>query len=919
MTTTSPSNVTVLYQCPSAYKCSDIGLVLPLMNESDWSVVLRSILYFLGMIYCFVGIAIVSDIFMSAIETITSTTRTIKVATIGPAKSTGGPKSIKDSKPDSPVAGVDRDREPEQEELQFKEVEIKVWNDTVANLTLMALGSSAPEILLAIIETIGNGFEAGELGPATIVGSAAFNLHVITGVCISSIPNGEKKTIKEGGVFVCTAVISLLAYFWLYVILGPISKNVVDVWEAVLTLCFFPILVILAYLVDKNFFCLGGKKKSKIGVMDDEDDSPIAAADGLYLSMPANHHLGKRMSVDKAKVAQVMKSVEDKNISPEDAAALVAQKIHEERPHSRAYHRASRRSMRSTHSLASKMSSASIGRDIGGDQHGSDDVRVKPDNTSSRKCVVEFTANTVSVYEGEKKARIGVKRVGNVSARVSVKYETCNGTAEAGTDFVAQKDFLIFEPQEKLKYIEIDLIDDSLEEDDETFFVKLSLDKQLSKGSNNNNNNSKERNESGSAVMEHATSSPPKVQIGSNAICTVVLMNDDEPGQFEFERPSFLVKESVGTARIPVKRQGGTDGACSVQWRAIFVSSGPGGGGDNNWGGPEEGKLNFQHGEASGCIELNIVDTSKERAMSEAAAGEGDLSRGTSLMSEQGAGDKSVQLVLTEATNGAKIGKRKSAVVTLVPDDEYAGVLDRITNLANIDLQKLNFAFRSWGEQIHEAMNVNGGEFNDAHWTDYIFHAFTFLWKVTFALLVPPPKYLGGWLTFVVSLTMIGLLTAVVGDLAAIFGCLLGLKDLVTAITFVALGTSLPDLFASKQAAATDKHADNAVGNVTGSNSVNVFLGLGLPWTMASIYWASKGEKFIVISGSFSYSVVLYSGTAVVSLFILGLRRFLPVFGNAELGGPTLPKYISSSVMLILWFLYIIFSALESYNYIDGF
>lgn len=30
--------------------------------------------------------------------------------------------------------------------------------------------------------------------------------------------------------------------------------------------------------------------------------------------------------------------------------------------------------------------------------------------------------------------------------------------------------------------------------------------------------------------------------------------------------------------------------------------------------------------------------------------------------------------------------------------------------------------------------------------------------------------------------------------------------------------------------------ADNSVGNVTGSNSVNVFLGLGLPWTMAAIY-----------------------------------------------------------------------------------
>jgi solute carrier family 8 (sodium/calcium exchanger) len=32
---------------------------------------------------------------------------------------------------------------------------VRVWNETVANLTLMALGSSAPEILLAIIEIIG--------------------------------------------------------------------------------------------------------------------------------------------------------------------------------------------------------------------------------------------------------------------------------------------------------------------------------------------------------------------------------------------------------------------------------------------------------------------------------------------------------------------------------------------------------------------------------------------------------------------------------------------------------------------------------------------------------------------------------------------------------------------------------------------
>ena len=52
----------------------------------------------------------------------------------------------------------------------------------------MALGSSAPEILLSCIEIVGNNFEAGELGPGTIVGSAAFNLLCISAVCVSGVP-----------------------------------------------------------------------------------------------------------------------------------------------------------------------------------------------------------------------------------------------------------------------------------------------------------------------------------------------------------------------------------------------------------------------------------------------------------------------------------------------------------------------------------------------------------------------------------------------------------------------------------------------------------------------------------------------------------------------------------------------------------
>lgn len=55
------------------------------------------------------------------------------------------------------------------------------------------------------------------------------------------------------------------------------------------------------------------------------------------------------------------------------------------------------------------------------------------------------------------------------------------------------------------------------------------------------------------------------------------------------------------------------------------------------------------------------------------------------------------------------------------------------------------------------------------------------------------------------------------------------------------MGTSLPDTFASMTAARNADYADAAIGNITGSNSVNVFLGLGLPWAIACTYWNNNG------------------------------------------------------------------------------
>lgn len=150
------------------------------------------------------------------------------------------------------------------------------------------------------------------------------------------------------------------------------------------------------------------------------------------------------------------------------------------------------------------------------------------------------------------------------------------------------------------------------------------------------------------------------------------------------------------------------------------------------------------------------------------------------------------------------------------------------------------------------------------------------------------------------SLAEIGLLTAILGDTAEIFGCVLEVPDIVTAITFVALGTSMPDLFASLSAAKADPTADASIVNVTGSNAVNVFLGLGIPFMIGSVYWQAIGRTdawvarhpevasqidgvvFVADSTHFGFGVMCFCFGSVIVLILLYLRR--RVLGG-ELGG----------------------------------
>jgi len=267
--------------------------------------------------------------------------------------------------------------------------------------------------------------------------------------------------------------------------------------------------------------------------------------------------------------------------------------------------------------------------------------------------------------------------------------------------------------------------------------------------------------------------------------------------------------------------------------------------------------------------------------------------------------------------------------ITIEADETAMKKVDTMNKLLAMNWDKVRVGHSNYAEQFTNAIYCNGSpeDQKEASKADWVSHILSLPWKLLFAF-VPPPDYADGWVCFVISLVFIGGVTAIIGDMAGLLGCTMGVPDAITAITFVALGTSLPDTFASKSAATQDEYADASIGNVTGSNSVNVFLGLGMPWTIGAIYWNAQGATsewtamykdskfnvvteypdggFIVESGDLGFSVIVFSICAIITIGLLVTRR--KVCGG-ELGGPDGTKKASSVFLVCLWFTYVALSA----------
>merc|ERR1719381_225350 len=403
----------------------------------------RGLLYGILMIYLFIGVAIASDKFMESIEMITAQEKEVSV------------------------------KDPRTGKTQV--IIVKVWNETVANLTLMALGSSAPEVMLSVIEIWAKGFEAGDLGPGTIVGSAAFNLFMIIGLCMYVIPDDEVRKIKHLRVFFITATWSVFAYVWLYLILGAISYGRVEIWEGVVTFLFFPATVYTAFVADRRLFFykyFDKKYREQRGVIVQSEKGDIENLEDMDPAL-AEFERNRREYINAMKRIRL----ENPNISLIDLEIKAREEVMSKGPKSRAYYRA-----QATRKLAGKEDAKkAMGKALAAEaeaekaaaeaEAAAAEVEKKDDGVTR----IMFDPPHYTVMESVGTFEVTVVREGqDMNTTLQVDYKTEDGTASSDGDYIEAVGTLTFGPGETQKMITLEVLDDDVFEDDEHFYTRIS-------------------------------------------------------------------------------------------------------------------------------------------------------------------------------------------------------------------------------------------------------------------------------------------------------------------------------------------------------------------------------------------------------------------------------------------------------------
>ena len=195
--------------------------------------------------------------------------------------------------------------------------------------------------------------------------------------------------------------------------------------------------------------------------------------------------------------------------------------------------------------------------------------------------VLSFRLRDTTVSESGTVATIDVVRSNSLVGEVSVDYETADGTAVAGTDYITSQGTLTFAENEALKTFSVTILDDDQFDPNRT--VGLFLGKPRAADPN----------------LAAAVGQPNRA--------TLTIFDNDPPTPPEeflsFSQPSYSALENAGQAIVTVRRTGSTLGSVSVPFATV---SGTAAAGQDFT--TTSGTLTFLGGEETKDIGIPIAD-----------------------------------------------------------------------------------------------------------------------------------------------------------------------------------------------------------------------------------------------------------------------------------------------------------------------
>ena len=227
----------------------------------------------------------------------------------------------------------------------------------------------------------------------------------------------------------------------------------------------------------------------------------------------------------------------------------------------------------------------------------------------------QFGSSTYSVSEGASAVAVTVTRTGSTAGGVSVNYSTVPVSATAGTDYTHTNGTLSFAEGDTSKTFTVTVIDDTLDEADETLGLVLS--------------------------------SPYGGTLGTPDGVPLTITDNDAPPTLQFGAPTYTVGEGGATASINVTRTGGTNGGVSVNYSTSNGTATAG----SDYTAIDSGTLSFGEGE----MQKSFFVTINEDTLDEP--------------------DETVNLALSSPGGGAVLGTQKTATLTITDNDAVPSVL----------------------------------------------------------------------------------------------------------------------------------------------------------------------------------------------------------------------------------------------------